>query len=78
MPTPVRPESIVDAAGRVAAMERLPRELRLAAAHVLREAAAALRRGQPLPTRLHWAVGELVTAIDGSVGREDGGGLEFP
>lgn len=78
MPALVRPHAIDDAAGRLTAMEELPRGFRLAAAHVLREAAAAMRRGQPLPTRLLWAVGEFVTAIDESVGGEGTDELEFP
>jgi hypothetical protein len=78
MPALVRPEAIVDAAGRLAAMDRLPRGIRLAAAHVLREAAAGLRRGQPLPTRLHWAVGEFVAVIEATAGRDDGDEVEFP
>lgn len=78
MPSLVRPEAITDAASRLGAMEELPRDFRLAAAHVLREAAAGLRRGQPLPTRLHWAVGEFVTAIEVSAGRNRVDELEFP
>ena len=78
MPALARPETIADAAGRLAEMDQLPRGIRLAAAHVLREAAAGLRRGQPLPTRLHWAVGEFVTAIEASTGRHDGDEVEFP
>jgi hypothetical protein len=78
MPSLVRPETIAHAAGLVAGMDELPRDFRLAAAHVLREAAAGLRRGQPLPTRLHWAIGEFVTAIQASAGRACGDEVEFP
>jgi hypothetical protein len=76
MSSVVRPGAIADAASRLAAMDELPRDFRLAAAHVLREA-AGLRRGQPLPTRLHWAVGEFVTAIEVSAGRACGDEVEF-
>ena len=59
-------------------MEELPRGLRLAGAHVLREAAAGLRRGQLLPTRLHWALGELVREIEAGSGRGESDEIEFP
>ena len=59
-------------------MEELPRDIRTAGAHVLREAAAGLRRGQPLPWRLHGAVGEFVSAIEAATSRPEGGELEFP
>ena len=41
-----------------------PRELRLPLAHLLREAGAGLRRGMPLPFRLHVAFGELLVGLD--------------
>ena len=78
MPSLARSHSIADAAARLAAMEELPRGIRLAGAHVLREAAAGLRRGQPLPTGLHWAVGEFVGAIEASAGKDDSDEVEFP
>jgi hypothetical protein len=78
MPTPTEPESIAAAADRLAAMEELPRDIRMAGAHVLREAAAGLRRGQPLSWRLHSAVGEFVSAIEALASPRDGGELEFP
>lgn len=80
MSTPAGPEPIAAAAGRLAAMEELPRDIRMAGAHVLREAAGGLRRGQPLPWRLHAAVDEFVNAIEAAAaaGRHEGGELEFP
>ncbi|WP_181780059.1 hypothetical protein [Pseudonocardia pini] len=57
-------EALATAATRLAGQEQLPRELRLPLAHVLREAGAGLRRGMPLPIRLHAAFGELLVGID--------------
>ena len=41
-------------------------------------AAFGLRRGLPLPTRLPWAVGEFVSAIEESPSRDVGADVEFP
>lgn len=57
-------ETLATVASRLASLEQLPRELRLPLAHVLREAGAGLRRGMPLPIRLHAALGELVAGLD--------------
>ena len=49
----------------------------MAGAHVLREAAAGLRRGQPLPWRLHGTVDEFVSAIEAATCRRDDGEREL-
>ena len=61
---PPSPELLSTMATRVAEDERLPRDLRLPLAHVLRESSAGLRRGQPLPMRLHAALGELLAGVE--------------
>jgi hypothetical protein len=59
-------------------LDSLPRDVRLATAHVLREAAAQLDRGMPLPIRLHAALGELVAAVEQTSGWRAGDELDFP